>query len=54
MQDKKRIMDMVKEGRITAEEAIRLLEAMDSSASKTASSGYAAVVAPPPPKASPR
>lgn len=50
MEDKKRIMEMVKEGKITAEEAIRLLEAMDSSAPKTASSGYAAVVAPPPPK----
>lgn len=30
MEDKKRIMDMVKEGKITVEEAIRLLEAMDS------------------------
>ncbi|GIW27615.1 MAG: hypothetical protein KatS3mg070_0978 [Meiothermus sp.] len=50
MEDKKRIMDMVKEGKITAEEAIRLLEAMDSSAPRTASAGYAAVVAPPPPK----
>jgi polyhydroxyalkanoate synthesis regulator phasin len=30
MEDKKRIMNMVKEGKITAEEAIRLLEAMES------------------------
>ncbi|AWR86943.1 SHOCT-like domain-containing protein [Meiothermus taiwanensis] len=54
MEDKKRIMDMVKEGKITVEEAIRLLEAMDSGAPKTASLGsgyaYAAVAAPPPPK----
>lgn len=29
MEDKKRIMDMVKEGRISVEEALRLIEAMD-------------------------
>lgn len=54
MEDKKRIMDMVKEGKITAEEAIRLLEAMDSGRPQTAapSAGYAYAVAttPPPPK----
>lgn len=51
MQDKKRIMDMVKEGKITAEEAIRLLEAMDMGASKaSAGSAYAVVAPPPPPK----
>lgn len=54
MEDKKRIMDMVKEGKITAEEAIRLLEAMDAGRPQTAapSAGYAYAVAttPPPPK----
>lgn len=53
MEDKKRIMDMVKEGKITAEEAIRLLEAMDSGRPTTApGAGYAYAVAttPPPPK----
>ncbi|WP_027881556.1 SHOCT-like domain-containing protein [Meiothermus rufus] len=30
MEDKKRIMDMVKEGKISVEEALRLLEALDS------------------------
>lgn len=54
MEDKKRIMDMVKEGKITAEEAIRLLEAMDAGRPQTAApnAGYAYAVAttPPPPK----
>ncbi|MCX7782829.1 MAG: hypothetical protein N2318_04205 [Meiothermus sp.] len=54
MEDKKRIMDMVKEGKISAEEAIRLLEAMDSGRPQTAapSPGYAYAVAttPVPPK----
>ncbi len=54
MEDKKRIMDMVKEGKITAEEAIRLLEAMDSGVAKASPPGagfaYAVVAPPPPPK----
>ncbi len=53
MEDKKRIMDMVKEGKITAEEAIRLLEAMQTFDTVfTASTGHAYTVAttPPPPK----
>ncbi|GEM82982.1 SHOCT-like domain-containing protein [Meiothermus hypogaeus] len=53
MDDKKRIMEMVKEGKITAEEAIRLLEAMDTGRqTATPGAGYAYAVAttPPPPK----
>ncbi len=49
MEDKKRIMDMVKEGKITVEEALRLLEAMDLGP-KAPSPGYAyaaATAAPP-------
>ncbi|MBF6593195.1 MAG: hypothetical protein IVW51_01950 [Thermaceae bacterium] len=42
MEDKKRIMDMVKEGKISIEEALRLLEAVDESAAKTQqNAGYA-------------
>ncbi|WP_299431320.1 hypothetical protein [uncultured Meiothermus sp.] len=53
MEDKKRIMEMVKEGKITADEAIRLLEAMDTGQPKTASpsAGYAYAVATTPPPA---
>jgi len=52
MEDKKRIMDMVKEGKITVEEALRLLEAMESGRAKAAtpSAGYAAATTPPPAK----
>ncbi|GIW32898.1 hypothetical protein [Meiothermus sp.] len=53
MDDKKRIMDMVKEGKITAEEAIRLLEAMDTrrqTATPGAGYAYAVATTPPPPK----
>lgn len=54
MEDKKRIMDMVKEGKITAEEAIRLLEAMEAGPPKASPSGsgfaYAVATTPPPPK----
>ncbi|WP_337867288.1 hypothetical protein [Meiothermus sp.] len=51
MEDKKRIMDMVKEGKITVEEALRLLEAMESGRPKAAtpSAGYAYAVATTPP-----
>ena len=38
MEDKKRIMDMVKEGRISVEEALRLIEAMDKPQAKPAHS----------------
>ncbi|MCL6526620.1 MAG: hypothetical protein K6T57_07005 [Thermaceae bacterium] len=42
MEDKKRIMDMVKEGRISVEEALRLIEAMDRPQPKpTQSPAYA-------------
>lgn len=53
MEDKKRIMDMVKEGKITVEEALRLLEAMESGRPKAAtpSAGYAYAVATTPPPA---
>lgn len=54
MEDKKRIMDMVKEGKITAEEAIRLLEVVDSgrpkAAAPSAGYAYAAATTPPPTK----
>jgi hypothetical protein len=47
MEDKVRIMDMVKEGKITAEEAIRLLEALESGEPKGEGpdAGHAYVVA---------
>lgn len=38
MEDKKRIMDMVKEGRISVEEALRLIEAMERPQPKPAQS----------------
>lgn len=49
MEDKKRIMDMVKEGRISVEEALRLIEAMDQpqpKAAPRAGMAYAAAAAP--------
>ncbi len=46
MEDKKRIVNMVKEGKITVEEAIRLLEAMEQvNPPPTRGSGYAYAVA---------
>jgi hypothetical protein len=53
MEDKKRIMDMVQEGKITAEEAIRLLEALESGEPKAEgpAAGYAYELASTPPSA---
>lgn len=50
MEDKKRILDMVKEGKITAEEAIRLLEAMETSPPRASGFAYAVATTPLPPK----
>jgi hypothetical protein len=47
MEDKRRIMDMVKEGKISVEEAVRLLEAIEP----PRGSGGVAVMAPPAPPA---
>jgi len=51
MEDKRRIMDMVKEGKISVEEAVRLLEAIEPQAESPRGSGGVAVMAPPAPPA---
>lgn len=51
MEDKRRIMDMVKEGKISVEEAVRLLEAIEPQATGPRPPSGAAVMAPPAPPA---
>ncbi|WP_018465222.1 SHOCT-like domain-containing protein [Calidithermus timidus] len=47
MEDKRRIMDMVKEGKISVEEAVRLLEAIEPQATSPRTPGTVAVAVPP-------
>lgn len=51
MEDKRRIMDMVKEGKISVEEAVRLLEAIEPQATDPRAAGGVAVMAHPAPPA---
>ncbi|RIH83840.1 SHOCT-like domain-containing protein [Calidithermus roseus] len=51
MEDKRRIMDMVKEGKISVEEAVRLLEAIEPQAASPRTPGTVAVAVPPAPPA---
>jgi hypothetical protein len=53
MEDKRRIMDMVKEGKISVEEAVRLLEAIEPQAESPRTPGGVAVMAHPAPPALP-
>ncbi|WP_027894075.1 SHOCT-like domain-containing protein [Calidithermus chliarophilus] len=53
MEDKRRIMDMVKEGKISVEEAVRLLEAIEPPATGPRAPAGVAVMAPPAPPAPP-